>query len=96
MSITLKFFMIKRGLTVEKMAVKSNSKTPAELITYAKSLNIGVTAADEALINEYYASQPVEANEPPQPETAVITPDEGEKPVPDKKKRGKKNVGKDV
>ena len=53
MSITLKFFMIRRGLTLEKMATKSNSQSPDELIAYAQSLNIGVTKEDETLIRDY-------------------------------------------
>lgn len=96
MAITLKFFMIKRGLTVEKMALKSNAKTPDELIAYAKTLDVGVTPADEALIRDHYASLPAVNNAPDQNETPDIIVAEGDKPVPEQKKRGKKRVGKDV
>lgn len=96
MAITLKFFMIKRGLTVEKMALKSNAKTPDELIAYAKSLNIGVTSADEVLIRDYFTSLPDINSTPEQNETPDIIVAEGEKPMPEKKKRGKKSVGKNV
>ena len=96
MAITLKFFMIKRGLTVEKLALKSNAKTPAELIAYAKTLDVGVTLADEILIRDYFTSLPAINNTPEQNETPDIIVAEGEKSVPEKKKRGKKRVGKNV
>lgn len=96
MAITLKFFMIKRGLTVEKLALKSNAKTPAELIAYAKTLDVGVTLADESLISDYYASLAVENITPTQIETPVIIESEREKPAAIQKKRGKKRVGKNV
>lgn len=94
MSITLKFFMIKRGLTVEKMVNKSNSRTPEDLISYARSLNIGVSKADEALIRDYFESlQTAVKVEPPALEQDVLdTP----QPVHVKRARGKKKVGKDV
>jgi len=96
MAITLKFFMIKRGLTVEKLALKSNAKTPAELIAYAKTLDVGVTLADESLISDYYASLAVENITPAQLEPPDSIVAEREKHVPVQKKRGKKRVGKNV
>ena len=96
MAITLKFFMIKRGLTVEKMALKSNAKTPDDLVNYAKSLNIGVTAADEVMIRDYYTSLAAANIPPDQVEIPASPVHEGDKPVLEKKKRGKKSVGKDV
>lgn len=94
MSITLKFFMIKRGLTVEKMANKSNSRTPEDLISYARSLNIGVTKADEALILNYFESLQAEVKvEPPTLEQVVV---DAPLPVHPPPARGKKKAGKNV
>lgn len=94
MSITLKFFMIKRGLTVEKMANKSNSQTPEDLISYAKSLDIGVTKADETLIRDYFASRQLVVEEEPQVNDQVVL--DAPPPVLDKRPRGKKKAGKNV
>lgn len=93
MAITLKFFMIKRGLTVEKMAAKSNARSAEELIAYARTLNIGVTAADEALVKDYFATITTEVLAA---DSATDTEQEEVKPVLEKKKRGKKSVGKNV
>lgn len=94
MSITLKFFMIKRGLTIEKMVNKSNSKTPEDLISYAKSLDIGVTKADESLVNDYFEALQTGMDEvsPESDHVVVNTPP----PVHEKRARGKKKVGKNV
>lgn len=98
MSITLKFFMIKRGLTIEKMVQKSNATSIDELISYAKSLNISVTEADQTLVKDYFSmlSANLAARQ------AVITAGSIEldvgntQPVLEKKKRGKKSVGGNV
>jgi len=95
MSITLKFFMIKRGLTVEKLALKSNAQTPDDLIAYARSLNIGVTSSDESLVKDYFEK----ANKLPPEEVKVElqqAPPEEETPVPVTRTRGKKKAGKNV
>lgn len=95
MSITLKFFMIKRGLTIEKLALKSNSQTPDDLISYARSLNIGVTDADESLVKDYFEK----SNKLPPDESKVElqqAPPVEEAPVPVTRTRGKKKAGKNV
>lgn len=94
MSITLKFFMVKRGLTVEKMANKSNSQTPEDLISYARSLDIGVTKADESLIREYFESRQAVVNVDPPANDQVNV--DSPPPVIEKKTRGKKKAGKNV
>ena len=95
MSITLKFFMIRRGLTLEKMATKSNSQSPDELIAYAQSLNIGVTKEDETLIRDYYSSV-TEHLESEDSLSSVTEPARNTQPVPNKRTYGKKRVGKNV
>lgn len=95
MAITLKFFMIKRGLTIEKMAQKSNAQTPDDLIAYARALNIGVTSADESLVKDYFEK----ANKFPPEEVKVDQqqpPTIEEAPVPVTRARGKKKAGKNV
>ena len=95
MSITLKFFMIKRGLTIEKLALKSNAQTPDDLIAYARSLNIGVTNADESLVKDYFEK----ANKLPLEEVKVNQqqpPTIEEAPVQVTRTRGKKKAGNNV
>lgn len=97
MAITLKFFMIKRGLTIDKMAQKSGSSTPEGLIDYAKSLNIGVTETDEKLVREYFAKlNDVSEKEVQVQEKTVIELPAPTAPVLETKKRGKKRAGKNV
>lgn len=98
MSITLKFFMIKRGLTIEKLVQKSNATSIDELISYAKSLNISVTEADQSLVKDYFAT--LAANILAQ--GALIAGVRAEldagntQTAPEKKKRSKKSVGDNV
>jgi len=98
MSITLKFFMIKRGLTIEKLVQKSNATSIDELISYAKSLNISVTEADQTLVKDYFSTLSANLAASPTPITAgSIELDIGNtQPVLEKKKRGKKSVGDNV
>ena len=95
MSITLKFFMIKRGLTLEKMATKSNSQSPDELIAYAQSLNIGVTKEDETLIRDYCTSVTAHLESEDSLST-VVEPTHDSQPVLNKRTYGKMKVGKNV
>ena len=98
MSITLKFFMIKRGLTIEKLVQKSNATSIDELISYAKSLNISVTEADQTLVKDYFSTLSANLAAQHTPITAdSIELDIGNtQPVLEKKKRGKKSVGGNV
>jgi len=95
MSITLKFFMIRRGLTLEKMATKSNSQSPDVLIAYAQSLNIGVTKEDETLIRDYYSSV-TEHLEIEDSLSTAVEPERDTQPVLNKRTYGKMKVGKNV
>ena len=56
MAISLKFFMIKRGLSIAALVEKSGAKSAEELIDYAKTLSVGVTANDEADVRNYFLS----------------------------------------
>jgi hypothetical protein len=56
MAISLKFFMIKRGLSIDALVEKSGAKSAEELIDYAKTLSVGVTANDEADVRNYFSS----------------------------------------
>jgi len=97
MSITLKFFMIKRGLTIEKLVQKSNATSIDELISYAKSLNISVTEADQTLVKDYFSTLSANLAAPPPITAGSIELDIGNtQPVLEKKKRGKKSVGDNV
>lgn len=83
MAISLKFFMIKRGLSIDALVEKSGAKSAEELIDYAKTLSVGVTANDETDVRNYFASIA--------PAAAVDTQDD--KP---KRRRTKKSGGTDV
>ncbi len=90
MSVALTFFMTKRGLTIEKLAQKSNAKNASDLIAHIKIHDIAISPDDEQQINDYFAAlQTV-----PQAEVNVI--EAIDQPVLEKKARGKKKVGKDV
>lgn len=95
MSIDLKFFMLKRGLTIEKMIQQSGAKTASDLINYAKSLDIAIAPNDENQINSHF--QESNAEHAPNDVTleTVLTLNNNQ-PVLEKKSRGRKKAGKDV
>lgn len=95
MSITLKFFMIRRGLTMQKMATMSNAQSPDELIAYAQKLGIGVTKEDEGLIREYYSSI-AEHLESESSLSSAAEPTHDTQPVLNKRTYSKKKAGKNV
>jgi len=56
MAISLKFFMIKRGLSFDKLVEMSGAKSTKDLVDYVSGLSVGVTANDEADVQNYFAS----------------------------------------
>ncbi len=56
MAISLKFFMIKRGLSFDKLAEMSGAKSAKELINYVSGLSVGVTPNDEIDVQNYFTS----------------------------------------
>ena len=56
MAISLKFFMIKRGLSIDALVEKSGAKSAEELIDYVKTLTVGVTSNDETDVRNYFTS----------------------------------------
>ena len=87
MAISLKFFMIKRGLSFDKLVEKSGAKSAEELVRYMRGLSVGVTANDEADVRNYFASI-----EP----TAAVDEAEPTQDVHHKRRRSKKSGGSDV
>jgi len=83
MAISLKFFMIKRGLSIDALVEKSGAKSAEELIDYAKTLSVGVTANDEADVRNYFSS------------IAPVAPVDTQADKP-KRRRTKKSGGTDV
>jgi len=87
MAISLKFFMIKRGLSFDKLVEKSGAKSTEDLVRYMRGLSVGVTANDEADVRNYFASI-----EP----TAAVDEAEPTQDVKPKRRRSKKSGGSDV
>ncbi len=56
MAISLKFFMIKRGLSFNKLVEKSGAKSAEEFLSYVRGLSVGVTVSDEAEVHNYFSS----------------------------------------
>jgi len=83
MAISLKFFMIKRGLSIDALVEKSGAKSAGELIDYAKTMSVGVTANDEADVRNYFSS------------IAPVAPVDTQDDKP-KSRRTKKSGGADV
>ncbi len=83
MAISLKFFMIKRGLSIDALVEKSGAKSAEELVDYVKTLSVGVTANDEVVVRDYFAS-------------IASTSDVSTKDDKPKRRRTKKSGGTDV
>lgn len=87
MAISLKFFMVKRGLSFDKLVEKSGSKSVEELLSYVSTLSVGVTANDEADVRNYFASI-----EP----TASVDEAEPTQDLKPKRRQSKKSGGSNV
>ena len=88
MSITLKFFMIKRGLTHEKLVEKTGAQTSSEVLSHVRSLGVAPTDNDIAELEAFFTSKTQVAtdNLSVQDETSVEQP----KDVQSKSKRKKR------
>jgi hypothetical protein len=101
MAISLKFFMIKRGLSFDKLVEKSGAKSAEDLVRYMRGLSVGVTANDEADVRNYFASI---KTAPPDPTASAVeqveaAPDDLDTVAQDdkpKRRRSKKSGGSDV
>jgi|LakMenEpi03Aug12_release.lakeMendotaPanAssembly.Ray.scaffolds.fasta_scaffold403684_3 hypothetical protein len=57
MSITLKFFMIKRGFTHEKLVSKADAQTADDVLRYVRGLGVAPTANDVAELEAFFATK---------------------------------------
>ncbi len=57
MSITLKFFMIKRGFTYEKLLSKSGAQTSADLLDYVRGIGVTPTENDITELSAFFESR---------------------------------------
>jgi hypothetical protein len=95
MAISLKFFMIKRGLSFDKLVEMSGAKSTKDLVDYVSGLSVGVTASDEVDVQNYFASiaPSLDTAESASPENADVVVGQDDKP---KRRRGKKTGDTDV
>lgn len=88
MSITLKFFMIKRGLTHEKLVEKSGAQNSSDVLNHVRSLGVAPTDNDIAELEAFFSSR--EQSTPAPLEVQVAESSEPPKVVSVKSKRKKR------
>ncbi len=95
MAISLKFFMIKRGLSFDKLAEMSGAKSAKELINYVSGLSVDATPNDEIDVQNYFTSiaRVPDADETAAAENTDTVDDKSDKP---KRRRSKKSGDADV
>jgi hypothetical protein len=88
MSITLKFFMIKRGLTHEKLVEKSGAQNSSDVLNHVRGLGVAPTDNDIAELEAFFSTREQRAAEPL--EAPVETASEPPKAASTKSKRKKR------
>lgn len=86
MTITLKFFMIKRGFTHEKLASKAGAQSVDDVLSYVRGLGVAPTENDVAELAAFFATK-TRVIEEPADTVKVDTPTDAEEQVKPKRKK---------
>lgn len=92
MSITLKFFMIKRGFTHEKLVSKAGAQTVDDVLSYVRGLGVAPTENDVTELKDFFATKTRDLATPAEAIEEVATITVAEEQVKPKRKKKAANV----
>jgi hypothetical protein len=87
MSITLKFFMIKRGFTHEKLVSKAGAQTADDVLSYVRGLGVAPTENDVAELEAFFATKTRVLEAPAEDTEAFASAAHAEEQVKPKRKK---------